>query len=329
MDNYATNAGGPLTHWVRTEPIRDRRRLHAFQEEFTQRVGGVHVEPVDGVPLAMAGGVTGLEDLMLGLGNTSPSLCIHPTTGGGEDHVMLTRWNQGQSTFTARGRQWDLADGDAVLNIPGQIATVAAHTSSQICMATLSRKRLAAMHIDVDAALLRPQRGNAAAAMLSGYVRLLHEQQGALATPALQRAAALHVYDLVALVAGAPGDVAQLAHGRGVRAARLLAVKQDIENHFTNPALSAAMVAARQGITPRYLHMLLEQEGLSFSALVLERRLALAWRMLADPRLMVRPIGAIALDVGFNDLSYFNRSFRRRYGMTPSQTRSECAQARR
>jgi len=101
-----------------------------------------------------------------------------------------------------------------------------------------------------------------------------------------------------------------------------------VEAHFTDAALSVHAVALRQGITPRYLHMLLEDEGLSFSALVLERRLALARRMLADPRLERRAIAALALDVGFGDLSYFNRSFRRRYGMTPSQARALAAAAR-
>jgi AraC-like DNA-binding protein len=43
--------------------------------------------------------------------------------------------------------------------------------------------------------------------------------------------------------------------------------------------------------------------------------------MLSDPRLADRTIGSIAFDVGFGDLSYFNRSFRRRYGATPGEIR--------
>jgi len=34
-----------------------------------------------------------------------------------------------------------------------------------------------------------------------------------------------------------------------------------------------------------------------------------------------RRISDIAFDCGFNDLSYFNRSFRRRFGLTPSAAR--------
>ena len=66
-----------------------------------------------------------------------------------------------------------------------------------------------------------------------------------------------------------------------------------------------------------------EGETLSFSEFVLERRLALARRMLLDLRNDNRTISTIALDVGFADLSYFNRSFRSRFGATPSEVRTE------
>jgi AraC-like DNA-binding protein len=39
-------------------------------------------------------------------------------------------------------------------------------------------------------------------------------------------------------------------------------------------------------------------------------------------------ISEIAFDVGFADLSHFNRAFRRRYGMTPSEVRITAARAR-
>jgi AraC-like DNA-binding protein len=56
---------------------------------------------------------------------------------------------------------------------------------------------------------------------------------------------------------------------------------------------------------------------------VLERRLAAARRMLTDPRQAYRSITSVAFDVGFADLSYFNRTFRRRYAATPTEARSE------
>jgi len=54
---------------------------------------------------------------------------------------------------------------------------------------------------------------------------------------------------------------------------------------------------------------------------VLDRRLDLARRRLRDPRFATRTISAIACDVGFGDLSYFNRAFRRRFHATPGDVR--------
>ena len=78
-------------------------------------------------------------------------------------------------------------------------------------------------------------------------------------------------------------------------------------------------------VSPRYLQMLFDAEGTTFSEFVLEQRLARIHRLLTDPRLDKLPIGVIALDAGFGDLSYFNRVFRRRYGATPSEIRAAAA----
>jgi transcriptional regulator GlxA family with amidase domain len=59
------------------------------------------------------------------------------------------------------------------------------------------------------------------------------------------------------------------------------------------------------------------------SEFVLGQRLIRAHRMLTDSRFAARSITSVAFDAGFGDVSYFNRSFRRRYGATPSDIRAE------
>jgi AraC-like DNA-binding protein len=44
--------------------------------------------------------------------------------------------------------------------------------------------------------------------------------------------------------------------------------------------------------------------------------------MLRDPLMTSRKISDISLNVGFSDLSYFNRTFRRAFGVTPSELRA-------
>jgi AraC-like DNA-binding protein len=43
---------------------------------------------------------------------------------------------------------------------------------------------------------------------------------------------------------------------------------------------------------------------------------------LSDARFARHTIAALALRAGFADLSYFNRAFRRRYGVSPSDIRA-------
>ena len=71
---------------------------------------------------------------------------------------------------------------------------------------------------------------------------------------------------------------------------------------------------------------LFEEAGATFTEYVLgtaprARASSAHRRAVAD-----RTLTAIAFEVGFGDLSYFNRAFRRRFGAPPSEVR---AQARR
>jgi AraC-like DNA-binding protein len=61
--------------------------------------------------------------------------------------------------------------------------------------------------------------------------------------------------------------------------------------------------------------------------LLLAQRLVRAHRLLTDPRYASQKVSTIALDVGFGDLSYFNRAFRRRYDMAPSELRAAARSA--
>ena len=89
------------------------------------------------------------------------------------------------------------------------------------------------------------------------------------------------------------------------------AIKSDIEAHLADGNLSPGAVAGRQKVSDSYIRKLFEGEGTSFSQFVLARRLVRAHRMLTDRRWAERSIAWIAFEVGFGDLSYFNRTFKR------------------
>jgi AraC-like DNA-binding protein len=129
--------------------------------------------------------------------------------------------------------------------------------------------------------------------------------------------------DLVALSMGPSRDGAYLAKERGLKAAQLQAVRDDIGRNFLHAGFSAADVAARLGISVRYVHLLLEETGRSFSEHVLEKRLIHAYKLLLSPTWLSTRIADIAFETGFSDLSHFNRSFRRRFGCTPRDVRAQ------
>jgi AraC-like DNA-binding protein len=174
---------------------------------------------------------------------------------------------------------------------------------------------------DLDSAYGRPiPADNRALRLLIRYIDILEETE-AFATPGLQRQALAYIYDLMALAVGAARDAAEVAKRRGAQAARLRVIKDDIANQLGRADLSLGAVAARHQVMPRCIQRLFESEGTTFTEYLLAQRLAFAHRLLSDPLRAGLKISAIAFDAGFTDLSYFNRTFRRRYGATPSEVR--------
>lgn len=132
--------------------------------------------------------------------------------------------------------------------------------------------------------------------------------------------AANHIRDLIAAIARHQTNAPDRA---GVRAARLQAIKAEIERRLSEADLTVDSVAARHGISTRYLRKLFHETETTFTDFVLSRRLDLAHRMLVHPEQSVSTIAAVAHDCGFGDLSYFNRTFRRRFEMTPTDLRAD------
>src|SRR5882762_3847584 len=183
------------------------------------------------------------------------------------------------------------------------------------------KRKLSSLVAGLDAAYGRPiPADNPALRLLTHYIGIIEETES-LAAPDLRRQAVTHIHDLMALAIGATRDAADIAKSWGARAARLRAIKEDIATRLDQPDLSAATIAVRHRIKPRWVQRLFESEGTTFTEYVLAQRLVRAHRLLTDPLYVNQKVSTIALDSGFGDLSYFNRAFRRCYGMTPSELR--------
>ncbi|WEX75371.1 AraC family transcriptional regulator [Sinorhizobium numidicum] len=131
-----------------------------------------------------------------------------------------------------------------------------------------------------------------------------------------------HFYDLLPVLAQHVGNIGP----RDTPQSRMASIKTLIEENLANGAFSITDVAEAEGVTPRAIQKFFSREGTTFSRYMLGRRLSLAKGLiLAEGD--ATSISQIAYTVGFNDLSYFNRTFRSRYGVRPSDLRRLTATA--
>lgn len=156
------------------------------------------------------------------------------------------------------------------------------------------------------------------------YLAMLMETPAPMGS-ALQQHVESTIIDLLVLALGARGESAELANMRGLRAARLWDIACEIERNFDNCAFTTESVAKKVGLSRRYINEILYETGTTFSERVLELRLQKARSMLSDARHDTTKVSEIAFVCGFNEVSYFNRRFRARFGCSPTQYRSGSA----
>jgi AraC-like DNA-binding protein len=306
-----------------TADLPERDRVAMWREHYGRTVLKVEIEPDPDVPFKAAVVSRALPDLHLLSGMMSAARIQRSrksiADGNNDLALVINRW--GTIAATARGRQVTLRTGDAVLMNSGEVTAFDRSSPGSSFSIRIPHSALSPLVVHADDAVMRPiPRAGDALRLLTRYAEPLLED-GALSTPELRRLAVSHVHDLVALTLGATRDGGEVARSRGVRAARLSSAKTYIVNNCSSRSLSVGAVAKHLGVTPRYVQKLFEEGGSTFSAFLLGQRLARARRLLTDPKFNSYQVSSIAYDVGFGDLSYFNRCFRQHYGATPRDVR--------
>jgi AraC-like DNA-binding protein len=300
-----------------TRELGAAKRLPAVRELFDRSVQlEIDAEPGQAVEMEMIL-TPGLRRARM---LSSFTACLSrpaPMLADGEDTICLMMKTGGRMSVAQGAREGVPQMGDGVLLVyrePARLQFVdSTYVSVRVPFTAISPL---SRNVATAAAQCIP-RDIEALSLLRGYIANLPER---FADPRLGQLSATHVYDLIAMAIGATKEGREIASQRGVRAARLEAIKADL---VRNAALDLDQLAKRQGISPRYVQMLFEEAGTTFSEFVLECRLDAARRMLGSPRHAAWSVTAIALEAGFNDLSHFNRRFKRRYAMTPSDMRGQ------
>lgn len=306
-----------------TDDIARKDRIPMWRDLFSRSVVKIDLQPVGDEPFRSSSLVHVLPDVTIRSSSASAAI-VHrtrPLVADGDDNFVLAVMRHGRMMASQNDREVTIESGGAYLW--SNATTGMSHNPTAMDLLTLSfsRRSLGAIVADVDAMLMRPLPAQTEALrLLTGYIDILQSKKAPMPAD-LCALSSGHIHDLAAMALGATRDAAEMATKGGVRAARLLAIKADILAGLTRPGLSVDAIAARHGVSPRHIRDLFGGEATTFTDFVREHRLRRAYRMLSD-RTVQLPVSEVALSCGFGDLSYFNHSFRRRFGATPSDIRA-------
>jgi AraC-like DNA-binding protein len=308
---------------VSTDHIPEGERVPLLREFYCRGVLKAEVEAREAKPAARFTSHV-LPEAQLLLGGLCGARVIRTKqlVADGDDSLALIVNRSGVLGISERGHDLRLRAGEAALTSAEDVTTFERLALGSGFSLRVPRRVLAPMIVDVDDAVMRiiPENAIGLRLLVDYAIALLREKT--LEVPAMRQLGVAHLHELLALVLGATDHAREATGRRGLKAARLQKAKFLIVNNCWQQDISVANVAHELGVTPRYLQRLFEADGKTFSSFLTEQRLKRAHRMLREPDFAERPVSSIAYDVGFGDLSYFNRCFRRAYGATPTDVRS-------
>jgi AraC-like DNA-binding protein len=311
-----------LLHFT-TNRVPPHARMDYWREILSRKLLRMSVDPLCDTPYEADASLRILPGLRIGSGSVGPSInrrARQMVAADNDDFVLIVN-GEGTVNASQRGRDLTLEAGDAYLMScaePGFYNRLAKGKMLCVRFPAAAVAPLAPNLYDQVAYKIPHQ--NETLQLLMSYARLFDSQP--LESPELRRRVVSHTHDLVGLLLNPTRENVEVADDGGLRASRIAAIKGYISQHLNRQELSVGEVARAGGLSARQVQRLFESEGTTFSEYVLGRRLALVYRALTTLRSRHRGVGDIVFDAGFGDLSYFNRAFRRRFGVSPSEVRS-------
>jgi AraC-like DNA-binding protein len=301
--------------------LDDRQRFLRFAELFEHFSNTGELDPASDVPFRATMNSIHIGTTLLGRCDgtfTTVRREYRQVLATNDDRYCLAR-NTGvrEAIVIHRAREFTLRPGAlAVLKLDEPFFSVDGSNQKRFTNVHLPMAALRAMVPGLDDIVGCELASGGALSLAMDYSEMLLRHPAAVDEAGL--AIAAHLLDLAAIGLGARADVALQARRGGLRAVSLKAVLMILEKRFAEPDFSAQKLAAAAGLSERYVNELLYEAGASFTTRLNELRLRKAAALLARGE---RRISDIAFDCGFNDLSYFNRCFRRRFGLTPTAAR--------
>jgi AraC-like DNA-binding protein len=227
-----------------------------------------------------------------------------------------------------RGRESFAAYGQAAVSVTSEPCSIVysceeSEAASRQIRVAISRSLLQDYVRSSDclvAALLDDEAGYLS--LFDHYARALVAQAGRLAPSALD-VASRQMAELAALAIGPNARAIEAARAGALSRARLSAARNFVAQNLSDPLLNEDKIAAHVRISVGQLRKDFEREGFAVARYLRDQRLDRAKRILSEKAFEHVRIIDVAFQCGFRDISTFNRAFRRRFAMTPSDLRGE------
>jgi AraC-like DNA-binding protein len=195
-----------------------------------------------------------------------------------------------------------------------------AHHSSETHTLLMTIPRLIAERNGFDVHALHGRRVSAArTALVRSTLVAIHQNLDDITVEQGGRLGQI-VIDLIGVALDVDGVRAPASPADAQSTAQALAARHFIEERLGSPALSVALLCRHVGVSRSRLYRLFEAVG-GVQAHIRERRLLRIQAILSAPGNRDR-LADLADNWGFSDAAHLSRSFRERFGVTPSDYRN-------
>lgn len=239
--------------------------------------------------------------------------------GQGNGRYKLSLMLEGQSIVMQDGREAVLRTGDLAIYDTSRPYSLLASDGARTAILMFPCNLIALSEAAVgELTAVRFDRTAGIAASVSPFIAHLMGQMEQFEKPVGSRLSH-NIVDILGTMLSAELDQRQPAGGAG---AALGQIMEYIDAHLADPELKLNAIAAAHFVSPRYLQVLFQRNGLTVSSWIRERRLEQCRRDLEDPALRETSVAVIAERWGLIEPTHFSRSFKRHFGFSPREVRA-------
>ncbi|WP_322996058.1 helix-turn-helix domain-containing protein [Castellaniella sp.] len=313
--------------WLQSKPRRFNDRA-AWSDAISQHFVPLEVETPDAGPFYnLAANET--------LGCLQVSELITSAQRVRRTRVLANRSDSAQYKFSIQlsGRSQIVQDGRTAILLPGDWGFYDTSRPYEVCVDSNAHflvLRIPSAILAVWESTLQTQlatcfgSGDGSARIAVDALRSLVGQGQALTSEHADRISAT-VMQLFALSLVGPSDTVAEAKLDDVRQGQLRVIMRHIHQNLHDADMTATTLALRFRMSRRYLYKLFAMQDLKPADYILGVRLERCRDLLGDDG-CARSMTEIAHAHGFLDSSAFSHAFRRRFGMSPTEWRSESLQ---